>query len=294
MYRAKLLAAIAVLLVVPCVAQYRYSTVDLPGAVRTKVFAINNHRQYVGASWDSVGNSHAIFFDGRELKPLNLEATLGSLTSSRAFSLNNRGRIVGQYTDSSGNTHGYVFHQDTATAVDYPGALWTAVYGINDLGTVIGIFYDTTWKEHAFVLRNHVFKNIDIAGGDTYPLSIDNRDEIVGEFIDVSGTTGHGYFQLRNGKSVLYDAPGAPANSTFFISINNLNRILGEYYPADTYQNFILVNGKVILFDLAGGITPTYVSAQTINDRGDVVGWFDDANGEHGFLALRESGSHRR
>ena len=249
----------------------------------------------MGAFWGAAGDSHAIFFDGRELKPLDLGATLGSVTATRAYSLNNRGYIVGQYTDSSGTTHGYVFHEGAATPIDYPGAVWTAAYGINDFGAVIGIFYDANGNEHAFVLRNRVFKNIDIPGGQTYPLSIDDRDEIVGEFIDVPGTAGHGYFQLRNGKFTLYDAPGAPANSTFFISINNLNRILGEYFPTDnTYQNFVLVDGKTIPFNLGGGLTPTYVSAQTINDREDVVGWFDDANGEHGFLALRKCGKPRR
>ncbi len=295
MNRIKLLLAVAALLITPSLlAQYHYSTVDFPDSARTRIFAINNLRQYVGAYWDSAGDAHAMFFDGRTLKDLGLDSSLGPVTGERAFSLNNRGSLVGQYKDASGVTHGYVFHNGVATPIDYPGAVYTAAYGINDFGHIIGIYYDANWQEHAYLLRNGKFKNIDAGTGETYPLSINDWDEIVGEFIDVPGTAGHGYLQLPNGKLALYDAPNAPANSTLFISISNLNHILGEYYPTGTYQNFVLANGKIIPFQLEVDAALDYVSAQTINDRGDVVGWYRDTNQmEHGFVALREC-AHQR
>jgi hypothetical protein len=281
-----LLFALAALVVVPCInAQYHYSSVDYPGAARTRVFAINNLRQFVGAYYDSAGNSYAMFSNGGKLRTLDL-SSLGSVNHTTAYSLNNAGSLVGQYTDASNNTHGYVYHDGDATPIDYPGATATAAYGINDFGDVIGVYVDTAGVLHSFRKHKNKFMTADIPGGETVPLSVNDWEEVVGEFIDVPNTTGHGYLQLRGGKYSLYDVPGAPPNSTFFISINNLNQILGEYFPSDsTYQNFILEDGNVVLFNLGGGLVPTYVSAQTINDREDVVGWFDDANGEHGFLA---------
>jgi probable HAF family extracellular repeat protein len=288
MKRILLLLLAIVSMVAPSWAQYRYRTVDFTGASRTRVFAINNSRQYVGAYWDSANNAHAIFFDGRKLRPLDPNGVVGTSQRSWAYSLNNEGQIVGRVADTSGVFHGYVFQHGQATLIDYPGASGTEAYGINDRGDIIGVFHDSAGALHAFSLQHRKFKQIDLPNGETTPLSINDHDGVVGEFADVPGTVGHGYLQLRNGKFTLYDIPGAPANSTFFISINNFNEILGEYFPTDGYQNFILADGEVILFNLPVAFAPTFVSAQTINDLGDVVGWFDDANGEHGFLAFRK------
>jgi probable HAF family extracellular repeat protein len=272
---------------VPCLAQYSYRVIDYPAAARTRVFAINNLGQFVGAFWDASGAAHAMFFDGGELKPLDPDGLVGKSPASWAYSLNNRGQIAGRYRDASGAVHGYVFCRGKASTIDFPGASGTEAYGVNDWGDVIGVFYDSSGDSHAFLRRDGVYGQADLSGGVTYPLSINDRREIVGEFVDVPQTVGHGYLERMNGDSRTFDAPGAPSDSTFFISINNRNEILGEYYPAGGYQNFVLAAGRWVPFDLPGEFAPTYVSAQTINDREDVVGWFDDAQGEHGFVALR-------
>jgi hypothetical protein len=271
----------------PCLAQYNYKVVDYPGAARTRVFAVNNVGQFVGAFWDTSGAAHAIFFDGSELKPLDPKGLVGKSAASWAYSLNNRGEIVGRYVDASGAFHGYLFARGRATAIDFPGSSHTEAYGINDWGDVIGIFNDAAGDSHAFSRHESVYSQDDLPGGVTYPLSINDRREIVGEFIDVPQTAGHGYLQRANGKFRTFDAPDAPPDSTFFISINNSNEILGEFYPPGGYQNFVLVARQWVPFDLPADFAPFYVSAQTINDRGDIVGWFDDAKGEHGFVATR-------
>ena len=53
--------AVLVLMVAPCLAQYKFTKVDFPGAAQTEVIAINNNWQYVGASIDANGTNHAIY-----------------------------------------------------------------------------------------------------------------------------------------------------------------------------------------------------------------------------------------
>ena len=274
-------------LATPCLAQYEYRVIDYPAAARTRVFAINNLGQFVGAFWDASGAAHAMFFDGRKLQPLDADGLLGKSPASWAYSINNRGQIAGRYRDASGAVHGYVFSCARVSTIDFPGAASTEAYGINDWGDVIGVFGDSAGESHAFLRHDGVYSQADLPDGMTVPLSINDRREIAGEFADVPGTVGHGYLRWASGAFRTFDAPEAPADSTFFISINNRNEVLGEYYLSDGYQNFVLAHGQWAPFDLPAESAPTYVSAQTINDLGDIVGWFDDAQGEHGFLATR-------
>jgi uncharacterized membrane protein len=279
--------------VAPAAAQYTFSVVDFPGAAQTNLFAVNDERQYVGASYDATNNSHAIYFDGSTFTTLDANGVLGT-NYSFALSLNLRGDIVGGYADSGGINHGFLYNGGTVTTIDYPGASGTFAYGINDLRQIIGVYADSA-GQHAFILRNGVYKNIDLKGGlVTVPFSINDWTEIAGQYSTVHGAIGQGFVRRKDGKFTTYDAPGAPANSTFFISINNFNQILGTWVDASgNYYNFRLTNGKYHDFNLPQSFNATFVSAQTINDIGDIVGYFTDAqNVQHGFLALR-SDDHR-
>jgi hypothetical protein len=138
-------------------------------------------------------------------------------------------------------------------------------------------------------LQDGVFKNIDLPGGlSTTPYSINDWSQIAGKFEDVSNTTGHGYLQQKNGKFTTFDAPGAPADSTFFISVNNFDRILGAWIDsAGVTHNFLLSEGRLHNFDLPESFHASSVSAQTINDFGEIVGYYNDSQGvQHGFVAI--------
>lgn len=76
--------------------QYSFTQVDFPGAAQTNLIAINDNRQYVGASIDADGTNHAIYFNGTTLSLLDPGGVVGS-NFSFALSLNLRGDIVGGY-----------------------------------------------------------------------------------------------------------------------------------------------------------------------------------------------------
>jgi probable HAF family extracellular repeat protein len=269
---------------------YEVRVVDFPGATSTFVFAVNNRGQFVGAESDSAGAQHAIFDDGTQLQLLDPTGLIGTSPQSWAFSINNLGEIAGAYQTSSGALHGFIHHPDgTVITLDDPAGTDTQAFGINDLGTVIGIYNDTTGATHAFVLRAGHFTSADIQGGiQTIPFSINDREQIVGELITTAHTLGVGYLQnLNNGAVTLSTAPGSIPQGTFFISINNREQILGAFQPASgPQQNFLESGGNFRPFDLPASLGATFTSAQTINDQGEIVGFYNDAsNAAHAFVA---------
>jgi probable HAF family extracellular repeat protein len=287
----RLLSSITVftLLVAPCLARYNFTAVNYPGASNTQIFAVNNAGQYVGAFYDAQLNGHAMYFDGKALRALDPKGVIGTAPNSFAFSLNNRGDIAGSYTDPSGGFHGYVYNHGKITAIEFPGGFDTQAFGVNDLGQVIGVFNDSKKAPHAFLLRHGTYKKIDLPHGlQTVPFSINNSTEIVGEFINLRNTTGHGYLQLKNGKFTLYDAPHAAPDSTYLISINNLNQIVGFYNDrAGRFHNFLLAHKKLTELTVPGSFKASFASFQTINDSGEIVGYYNDAQKvSHGFVAI--------
>jgi probable HAF family extracellular repeat protein/YD repeat-containing protein len=52
--------------------------------------------------------------------------------------------------------------------------------------------------------------------------------------------------------------------------------------PADRFRGFVLNNGRYTAFDASGTTTKTVAGG--VNDRGQIVGGYTDAAGEHGFL----------
>ncbi len=236
--KANLLLLAIVLTAANCFAQYSYQAIDFTGAVRTRIFAVNNRGEFVGAFWDTANNAHAIFFDGKDLARVDPNGVIGQSTRSWAYALNDHGQMVGRILDSSGVFHGYLFDGTVITLMDYPGAASTESYGINNRGDIIGVFHDTGGILHSFQWHDGTFTQTDLPNGETVPLSINDQGEAVGEFADVPNTAGHGYLQLKNGSFTLYDVPGAPANSTFFISINNRNDILNIFQQMATRTLF--------------------------------------------------------
>jgi hypothetical protein len=286
----------AALLIALCSAaqadnDYQVRAVDFPGATNTFIFALNDAGHFVGAEIDSTGANHAIFDDGRQLQLLELSGAASANLGSLAFSINNLGDIAGAFTDTGGVQHGYLRHANgTLTQIDFPGASGTQAFGVNDRETVIGIYTDAQNNAHAFLLRAGQYRNVDLPGGSsttTTPLSINDLGEIVGEYVTTPLTNGFGYLQQPDGSFALTTAPGSVPEGTFFISINNRQQILGAFADSGGVQHNFLKTGSVYRpFDLPARLGASFVSAQTVNDRDGIVGYYLDAsNLAHGFVA---------
>jgi probable HAF family extracellular repeat protein len=270
-------------------AAFEVRTIDFPGAADTNLIAVNDLGQFVGTEQDGSNAQHAIFFDGKKLKLLDPQGLIGSSPQSFALSINNRGAIAGVYEDSGGGFHGFLRQPNgKVDSIDYPGASITEAFGVNDFGTVIGLFFDAAGNVHAFTLRDGRFQLADLPGGlQTIPFSINDRGQIVGEFITTPNTHGFGYLEQPDKQVTFTTAPNSQPQGTFFISINNRDQVLGAYTDqSGAVQNFLRTGDDYALFNLPERLGASGVSAQTVNDLGDIVGFYSDGNGvQHGFFA---------
>src|SRR6266571_6390928 len=111
----------------------------------------------------------------------------------------------------------------------------------------------------------------------TSPQKINERGDIVGEFIDSNGVA-RGFVRFSNGS---FSAPIVDPNDTVGFTegrgINNSRTVVGDYASPDGNQHgFFLSGGTFTEYDVPGALT-THVLG--INDPGDFTGTFDPGTG---------------
>ena len=115
------------------------------------------------------------------------------------------------------------------------------------------------------------------AGNNTLPQKINERGDIVGEFIDSSGVM-RGFVRFSDGS---FSAPIVDPNDTVGFTegrgINNPRTVAGDYVISDgTVHSFLLSGGTFTEYDLPGALQTNLLG---INEPGDLTGTFDPGNG---------------
>jgi hypothetical protein len=110
-------------------------------------------------------------------------------------------------------------------------------------------------------------------GNRTLPQKINERGDIVGEFIDSNGVT-RGFVRFSDGT---FSAPIVDPNDTVGFTegrgINNSRTVDGDYVGSDNeLHSFFLSNGTFTQYDVPGALETNLLS---INDAGDFTGGFD-------------------
>ena len=105
------------------------------------------------------------------------------------------------------------------------------------------------------------------------PQKINERGDIVGEFIDSSGVT-RGFVRFSDGS---FSAPIVDPNDTVGFTegrgINNSRTVGGDYVVSDgNLHSFFLSGGTFTEYDVPGAVQTDLLS---INDPGDFTGGFD-------------------
>jgi hypothetical protein len=122
-------------------------------------------------------------------------------------------------------------------------------------------------------------------GNSTLPQKINERGDIVGEFLDSNGVT-RGFIRFSGGS---FSAPIVDPNDTVGFTegrgINNLRTVCGDYLISDgTFHGFFLSGGTFTEYDIAGAANTIVLS---INDAADFAGAFTDSNGiPQAFISL--------
>src|SRR5947207_11218760 len=110
-------------------------------------------------------------------------------------------------------------------------------------------------------------------GNNTLPQKINERGDIVGEFIDSAGVT-RGFVRFSDGT---FSDPIVDPNDTVGFTegrgINNSRTVAGDYAISDgTIHSFFLSGGTFTEYDVPGTVQTNLLS---INDAGDFTGGFD-------------------
>src|SRR4029450_7573910 len=111
------------------------------------------------------------------------------------------------------------------------------------------------------------------AGNNTLPQKINERGDIVGEFIDSNGVT-RGFVRFSDGS---FSDPIVDPNDTVGFTegrgINNSRTVCGDYLSSDgNSHGFFLSGGTFTEYDVAGAPSTSVLG---INDPGDFAGAFD-------------------
>ena len=124
------------------------------------------------------------------------------------------------------------------------------------------------------------------AGNNTLPQKINERGDIVGEFIDSSGVT-RGFVRFSDGS---FSDPIVDPNDTVGFTegrgINNSRTVAGDYVISDgTLHSFFLSGGTFTEYDVPNTVQTNLLS---INDVDDFTGGFDpDGSGIfQGFISV--------
>lgn len=171
----------------------------------------------------------------------------------------------------------------------------TTARGINDAGDVVGAYQDTTAAgnpHHGYLLHGGTYYNMDVpwpTATETNTMGMSNSGSIVGVWRVGEGR--HQYF-YTDGVFTAFDLPDEfNSCNTQSLAINSHGIVSGTYQQTrpllpcgGPWRGYIRsADGSFTAFDATADAGSTRVWG--MNDRGDIVGHYDTADGEtHGFM----------
>ena len=200
--------------------------------------------------------------------------------------------MVGDFTDAEGNTHGWLLsaHHGTFRQFDVPGAWFTSLSAINHSGHFGGVYRDDPahpLRRHGFIVVKDVLTTIDYPGSTrTSIVQMNDRGQAVGigRIPSEGPTTPYG-FVWKDGVFTDVSFPGA-----FGTGLDGING-QGDVCGFTTDEAGGLTHAMMRVKGVFSHIEPASALdslALSINDSGQVAGWYDDALGiTHGFIYHR-------
>lgn len=156
-----------------------FVALNVPNAVNSAAYGINNAGQIAGYFIDAEGAQHG-FLCSTQLSCSAVDFPGAALTDF--LGINNHGQVSGWYgtTDAEG---GLVFdvRSGAFTSFSAPGSESTIAIGINDLGQVVGHFSATGLPEQGFIYTDFSIFVLDVARtSSTYILGGNDKGQAVG------------------------------------------------------------------------------------------------------------------
>jgi len=176
--------------------------------------------------------------------------------------------IVGYYRDASG-VHGFLYNGTNWITLDMPGASETQPDGISG-SNIIGR-YNNGSVDHGFLYNGTNWTTLDMPGAsETSPRGIDGNN-IVGYYREEPNNY-HDFLYNGTNWTTLLDFHGA-------WDISGIN-IVGGRMGAPGDQAFLYNGTSWTALDMPGA---RFINSDGI-DGNNIVGYYEDASGFHGFL----------
>lgn len=162
---------------------YKFVSINVPGAFATEARGINNNSEIVG--WYQTGsacpnnpcNTHGFKLINKVFTTVNL----GNKTNTQIRGVNDSGDVAGFFMGTDGKTHGFLLHHTGALqTIDFPNSVTgTTANGVNNSLVVVGI--GGSDADTGFIWQNGKFTTLDI------------RQPALGEAEELNGLSNNGF-----------------------------------------------------------------------------------------------------
>ena len=284
---------------------YKFHTINDPadpafnGATFTNLLGINNFGAIAGfyGSGQAGDPNKGFLLHNGVFTPENFPGS----AQTQMTGLNDVGVQVGYFYNTNNgvpvdNQFGFYLKDGKYTEVNNPKTptstppgilIENQLIGVNDDNIAVGFYNDVKGNSHGYTynINNGKFSADinDPNGVSTVAAAINNFGGIAGFYTDSGGTI-HGFLD-NHGQFKTVDAPGA--TETELLGFNDFGVAVGFDVVANKMHG-IVYNSRTNSFttlDDPNGIGATTLNG--INDRGDIVGFYVDSNGNtDGLLAV--------
>jgi len=224
---------------------------------------------------------------GRQLSTTFLPENFPGSAQTQVTGLNNSGVTVGFWADAQGDNFGFYTANGRFHMADFPtqnvaNPSVDQLLGVNDRGVAVGFYTDGQGVNHGYTysIGTHRFGHVHVWGDtNVTAAAINDHGDIAGFADNAAGNT-EAFLKLDTGRVVHLNVPGAA--STQALGVNNGDEVVGTYTTGSgsNAMNFGFTWSPGRGFRTVND--PNGVGSTTINglnDRGTIVGFYTDAEG---------------
>jgi probable HAF family extracellular repeat protein len=265
------------------VHSYAFQTLFVPGSTCTGASKLNDRGVIVGSYCDGGFLTRAFIYKKGEFILLDAPGA----ASTAALGINDWGVVVGQVVELVDNDfvgHSFLWDGEAFHPFDPPDSTGSAAFDINRRGHIVGRYTvaDDT-RVRGFLLINDVYTTISHPdSSDTFVSGINDRGEVVGNFTHVTTLRSHGFIWQDGTFVEIIDHPDTEFNTALW-DINRAGSIVGE----SDVGGFVLLKDQFVPIAITGA---RFTQPLGINNRGQIVGAFEEGGVLKGFLAKPEKG----
>lgn len=259
-------------------ARLIWQNIDLPGAVDTFAYGINNAGQIAGYTDDGITTAYGFVRNGNTITTYSVPGS--DAIHAELYGINNTGQVSGAYYLHNDGL--YSFTHDGANYLPLnTGSNDSVAWGLNDNGQFVGSLVDAQSVVHGWRISSGVLSIIDRPGAATTQIfSIDNNGRMAGQWIAASGEQ-HAF--LYDGQT--WDDLVLPQSvSNYFWGQNGLGWVVGSWWDNVSTHGLLVHDGHYATLDIPGADFTTILD---VNDSGTMVGVYGDPDHihSHAFMA---------